>query len=171
MADGKSFGETFEELDDDPSDRATAPSLAELWSRRIVRRGFLAGIGKAALLASASPAILSLAACDEAPKPAAPDDIFGFEPVPHGVDIDHHVPSDHISEILIRWGEPILKDAPDFDVRNQTASAQLGQFGYNNDFIGFVPLPTISASSPCLTGPAPATAAFSASITNTPMTT
>ena len=29
MADGKSFGETFEELDDDPSDRTTAPSLAE----------------------------------------------------------------------------------------------------------------------------------------------
>lgn len=146
MADKKSFGETFEELDDRPSARSTAPSLAEIWNRRIARRGFLAGIGKAALLASASPAILSLAACDEAPK-AAPDDIFGFEPVPHGIDGDHHVPADHNSEILIRWGDPILKDAPEFDIRNQSAAAQLAQFGYNNDFIGFVPLPFGSGAS------------------------
>ncbi|MFN4337718.1 PhoX family protein [Parvibaculum sp.] len=146
MADDKSFGEQFEELDDRPVARETSPSLAELWNRRIARRGFLAGMGKAALLASASPAILSLAACDEAPK-ADPGGIFGFEPVPHGVDGDHHVAAGHDAGILIRWGDPVLKDAPAFDVRNQSAAAQLAQFGYNNDYIGFVPLPFGSGAS------------------------
>lgn len=149
MADNKSFksfGETFEELDDRPSARNTSPSLAEIWNRRIVRRGFLSGLGKAALLASASSAILSLAACDEAPK-AAPDEIFGFEPVPHGVDGEHHVAAGHNADILIRWGDPVMKNAPAFDVRNQSAAAQLEQFGYNNDFIGFVPLPFGSGAS------------------------
>src|SRR5690606_36228005 len=120
--------------------------LSELWNRRIARRGFLSGIGKAALLASVSPAILSLASCDEAPG-FAPDDIFGFEEVPRGIDGEHHVAADHDAEILLRWGEPILKDAPDFDIRNQSAAAQLGQFGYNNDYIGFIPLPWGSNAS------------------------
>lgn len=150
MTDRKSIGETIEELDDVAIDRKTATPLADLWQRRIARRGFLAGMGKAALLATASPAILSLAACDDAPeaKPAQlPDDIFSFEAVPAGIDGNHHIAADHTADILIRWGDPILKDAPDLDTHNQSAAAQLGQFGYNNDFIGFIPLPYGSNAS------------------------
>lgn len=150
MTDRKSIGETIEELDDVAIDRKTATPLADLWQRRIARRGFLAGMGKAALLATASPAILSLAACDDAPEatPAQlPDDIFSFEAVPGGIDDNHHIAADHTADILIRWGDPIFKDAPDLDTHNQSAAAQLGQFGYNNDFIGFVPLPYGSNAS------------------------
>ena len=35
---------------------------------------------------------------------------------------------------IIAWGDPILADAPDFDFENQSAAAQEGQFGYNNDY-------------------------------------
>lgn len=150
MTDRKSIGETIEDLDDVAIDRKTATPLADLWQRRIARRGFLAGMGKAALLVTASPAILSLAACDDAPEatPAQlPDDIFSFEAVPAGIDGNHHIAADHTADILIRWGDPILKDAPDLDTHNQSAAAQLGQFGYNNDFIGFIPLPYGSNAS------------------------
>ncbi len=37
--------------------------------------------------------------------------------------------------------------APEFDPLNQSAERQLQQFGYNNDYVGFVPLPFGSRSS------------------------
>ena len=47
--------------------------------------------------------------------------------VPQGY--DHHV--------IIRWGDPVLPGAPEFDVHDQSAEAQSRQFGYNCDYVGF----------------------------------
>ncbi len=51
------------------------------------------------------------------------------------------VPDGYRQNIVIRWGEPILRGAPAFDPEKQTAAAQAGQFGYNNDFLSLLPLP------------------------------
>lgn len=50
------------------------------------------------------------------------------------------VPSGYEQNVVIRWGEPILRGAPAFDADRQTAKAQAGQFGYNNDFLSLLPL-------------------------------
>ncbi|WP_274560727.1 PhoX family protein [Streptomyces spiramyceticus] len=50
------------------------------------------------------------------------------------------VPDGYAQNVVIRWGEPILRGAPAFDADNQTAKAQAGQFGYNNDFLSLLPL-------------------------------
>ncbi|MDG4864683.1 PhoX family protein, partial [Streptomyces sp. T-3] len=50
------------------------------------------------------------------------------------------IPEGYGQNVVIRWGEPILRGAPEFDAENQTAKAQAGQFGYNNDFLGLLPL-------------------------------
>ncbi|MGE5766201.1 MAG: PhoX family protein, partial [Bacteroidota bacterium] len=64
-----------------------------------------------------------------------------WEEIAHGVDETHHVAPGHSAEVLLRWGDPIFADSPEFDPLKQSAAAQARQFGYNNDFIGYVGLP------------------------------
>src|SRR5699024_6241373 len=40
---------------------------------------------------------------------------------------------------IISWGDPVLPGAPEFDFDNQSARAQLGQAGYNCDFVALLP--------------------------------
>ncbi|MUL42548.1 PhoX family phosphatase [Streptomonospora sp. PA3] len=50
------------------------------------------------------------------------------------------IPEGYEQRVVVRWGDPVLPGAPEFDFRNQTADAQAKQFGYNCDFVGFQPL-------------------------------
>ncbi|GAA2360244.1 PhoX family phosphatase [Streptomyces cuspidosporus] len=47
----------------------------------------------------------------------------------------------HDQNVVIRWGDPILRGAPAFDPANQSAKAQAGQFGYNNDYMAVLDVP------------------------------
>ncbi|KAF2778836.1 PhoX family protein [Streptomyces sp. OM5714] len=63
-----------------------------------------------------------------------------FTPVAPNTDDAVTVPEGYRQEVVIRWGEPILRGAPAFDPEKQSARAQAGQFGYNNDFLALLPL-------------------------------
>ncbi|MBM7366964.1 PhoX family protein [Gordonia hydrophobica] len=43
-------------------------------------------------------------------------------------------------KVVIRWGDPVIPGAPEFDFDKQTPEAQAGQFGFNNDFAGLIPI-------------------------------
>lgn len=51
------------------------------------------------------------------------------------------VPEGFTWQPVIRWGDPIFNDAPQFDLDNQTAAAQEKQFGYNNDYTDILEIP------------------------------
>ncbi|WP_340559821.1 PhoX family protein [Streptomyces sp. GSL17-111] len=63
-----------------------------------------------------------------------------FEPVAPNTRDAVTVPEGYEQGIVIGWGDPILRGAPAFDPDRQTARAQAGQFGYNNDFLTLLPL-------------------------------
>ncbi len=70
-----------------------------------------------------------------------------FAEVPHRITRDDAVAPGYRADVLIRWGEPIRAGGPAFDPKAQSADKQVQQFGYNNDFIAFMPLPFGSGSS------------------------
>ena len=122
--------------DDEYCDRPFAsPTFAEIVDRRLSRRAVLkGGLVATAALATVSP--MALMAAEKAQQ--AP---FSFKEIERGVDETHHVADGYDADVLIRWGDPVLPGAPAFDPSNQSAEAQAKQFGYNNDFVGYVPLP------------------------------
>ncbi|MFK0214011.1 PhoX family protein [Streptomyces sp. NPDC090298] len=74
------------------------------------------------------------------PRPADGARGLRFAPVAPNNDDRVTVPAGYAQNVVIRWGEPILRGAPAFDSEKQTAKAQAGQFGYNNDFLSLLPL-------------------------------
>ncbi|MGM0785656.1 MAG: PhoX family protein [Pseudomonadota bacterium] len=126
----------FEEAENEPSNPCVNRPIGEIIERRFSRRGFLKGVGSAGLGVAAIGALHPLSAAIAAET----HDRFAFEEIVHGVDTTHHVAAGHDAEVLIRWGDPLFDDAPEFDPRRQSADAQERQFGYNNDYVGFVPL-------------------------------
>ncbi|MCB1811609.1 MAG: PhoX family phosphatase [Candidatus Competibacteraceae bacterium] len=141
--DSESFSKAFERADDNPSNPTQNPTIGDVINTRFKRRQVLKGaLGVSAIagLMAASPvAMRALSRSAEAAESTA-SGRFDFSEVTAGVDETHHVADGYDADILIRWGDPVLPGAPAFDPTNQSADAQEQQFGYNNDFIGFVPL-------------------------------
>ncbi len=63
-----------------------------------------------------------------------------FKEVSHGLDEDLHIADHYTYQVLLRWGDSIFLDAPDFNPHQQSEKSQLRQFGYNNDFLEFLPI-------------------------------
>ena len=63
-----------------------------------------------------------------------------FQELGHGMDASLHVPRNYNYQVLLRWGDPLFEGVDEFDAYHQTASKQARQFGYNNDFVCYLPL-------------------------------
>ncbi|GGO78090.1 PhoX family protein [Nocardioides deserti] len=63
-----------------------------------------------------------------------------FRPVPPNRRDALVSPDGFRSDVVVRWGDPVEKGAPRFDVRRQTVEAAARQFGYNCDYVGVLPL-------------------------------
>jgi len=116
------------------SNPTAEPHLRDMIARRLSRRDALrsgAAVAAAASLAHAVPAEA------EAAGPSS----LTFPELRHQLSQNHAVPEGYEAQVLIRWGDPVLADAPAFDPNHLTAAAQARQFGYNNDYVGWFPLP------------------------------
>ncbi|MDQ0120384.1 secreted PhoX family phosphatase [Pseudarthrobacter defluvii] len=120
----------------------------DIASATMSRRAAL-GLGAAGALAvalgsavsSAEPA--SAAGLSKAAKEGFGNSKLQFtaiKPVDKAVDA-FTVPEGFTWQPIIRWGDPLFSDSPEFDLNNQTAAAQARQFGYNNDYTDIVEIP------------------------------
>lgn len=133
------FGASMLEHDDAaPVNPTDNPTMGELISQRFSRRGLLKG-ALAVSAISATVGTLALETAGEA-KAQATKSAFDFKEVEVGVDADHHVAEGYEAQVLLRWGDGLFADSPEFDPAKQTPQAQARQFGYNNDFVGYVPM-------------------------------
>ncbi|NUS71329.1 MAG: DUF839 domain-containing protein, partial [Ensifer adhaerens] len=134
----KTLTERREELEDVGHNCSANPTMGDIIHRRFSRRSFIGGsLAVAAISTTVSP--LALLTAEEA---RAEDDgsRFDFTEIQAGVDEKHHVAEGYDADVLLRWGDKIFADSPEFDPKNQTAAAQEKLFGYNNDYVGFIPL-------------------------------
>ena len=129
--------EAFEAFDDIPTNPNLDRTIGDVINARYGRRDVLRG----ALGVSAATALFGTSAL-VAPTQANAmgSSRYNFTELQWGNDETHHIADGYDADILLRWGDPITADAPDFDVMNQTAAAQAKQFGYNNDYVGFTAL-------------------------------
>lgn len=152
------FGASMLEHDDAPPQNHSAnPTMGELIGQRFSRRGLLKG----ALAVSAISATVGAAAlmtADEA-RAQAKASAFSFKEVEAGVDADHHVAEGYQADVLLRWGDPLFADAPDFDPAKQTPEARA---------VHLATITTLSAICRCRVRPIRLPMACSSSITNTP---
>lgn len=95
-------------------------------------------VGRAPEAAAAEGAAAATAADKGAGKAARG---LRFSPVAPNTTDAVVVAEGHDQNVVIRWGDPILRGAPAFDPANQSAKAQAGQFGYNNDYMAVLDIP------------------------------
>ncbi|MGR8919560.1 MAG: PhoX family protein [Gammaproteobacteria bacterium] len=97
------------------------------------RRRFIQYLGAATgstLLSRAAPAAA------RAPQPA-----LGFAGLRHGLDEHHHLPEGYVADVLLRWGDVVTGAPAPWAPPLEQAGEQSRRFGYNNDFIAYLPLP------------------------------
>lgn len=113
--------------------------------RGVLRAGAVLGLsaGAGAALAGSASAATPAPSAPGAGLPAAPGGGelprgLRYETVAPNLDDAVRTPAGYESNVVVRWGDPIGPDAPEFDFEKQTAAAQARQFGYNNDFCGIL---------------------------------
>ncbi|TPI09975.1 PhoX family phosphatase [Mesorhizobium sp. B4-1-3] len=127
----------LEDNDGPPVNPTDNRTMGEIIAARFSRRGFLKGsLAVSAIAATVGP--LALVAADEAR--AAGASAFRFDELEAGIDDKHHVAPGYDADVLLRWGDPLFADSPEFDPLKQSAEAQAQQFGYNNDYVGYIPI-------------------------------
>ena len=131
--------QAYEESDNIGRNPTDNPTIGDVIAARYDRRDLIKGaLGVAAIAATASP--LALVAAGRAGAQSTPSR-YVFKELEAGSDQTHHVAEGYDAEVLIRWGDPVLPGAPAFDPHAQTGAAQRLQFGYNNDYLAYFPLP------------------------------
>jgi secreted PhoX family phosphatase len=156
-------------------------TFAEILARRINRRGLMKGAAATGALVltakgltgaaqdatpgatpAASPAaspVASPAATPGATPAATPASALGFEAIALDAGDVHIVANGYAAAALLKWGDPIFADAPEFDPTAQTAAARR---------CSSATTPTGLPTCPCRWAPPRPTTASWSSTTSTP---
>ena len=136
-------GWVIEDDDDIPSNPLKNRDFYDVVAARMSRRTVLGGMMATSALAMGAGTLGTVSKA----KAAEGVSTLTFTELEHGLDEDFHVAPGYEAQVLLRWGDKVEADAPEFDPMAQTAEAQARQYGFNNDYVGYLPLPLGSNSS------------------------
>jgi uncharacterized protein len=137
------------------SNASTEATFADIATRQLSRRSLLAATGS---LAAAAALPNFLTACtpgepkgsagrrESSAAPTAGLDFDPIAPVPDKVDA-LTVPDGYRWTPILRWGDPLFANSPDFDPDAPDGRAQELQFGYNNDFLAIMDIDRLGRSA------------------------
>ena len=118
---------SFDDFDEVVNPRPEENDFDRIVEAAVSRRGFMGGA-----LAFGSFAALSSALAPSAAQAA--DNRFAFDQIPTNSDDAITVPAGYKMDVIVRWGDPLWSDAPEFDHTTRgTADSQSRAFGDNND--------------------------------------
>ncbi|MEO1613590.1 MAG: alkaline phosphatase PhoX, partial [Pseudomonadota bacterium] len=120
----------FDEFDEAMSPRPETSDFDRVVERALSRRGFLGGA-----LAFGSVAAIGAGVAPKAQAAAhAKSSRFAFEQIPTSTADDIMLPPGYSYDVVVRWGDPISPDGPEFDHATLgTGASQAVTFGDNID--------------------------------------
>jgi len=125
--------------------------FGDVLARNIARRSFLLGAAATVpvLMTTKLPGLGGEASAQDVAAQAKADGLT-FKPIAPSTEDRVIVPEGYASDVVVRWGDPLFADAPDFAPNKQTAKRQNQQFGYNCDFVGYFPLEDKNSALLCV---------------------
>jgi len=114
--------------------RSQRPDFATLVERRYRRREVL-GTALATALGAVGAAALAPSAAARAARAGG----AAFEPVPASTADTFRVPAGYASQVVLRWGDPLLPGAPAFEPGVADPDAARRQFGFSCDHNAYLP--------------------------------
>jgi len=127
--------------------------LRDIIVQRLSRRAFLGSSAATAALAMTPAAFV--AGCDSAPSAttgatgaAGMQPPLTFAEVPTAITETIAVPPGYRAEAIAGWGDPMKAGLGAFDPATLTKDEQQARFGYNCDFVGYMPLSDSAATGP-----------------------
>ncbi len=120
-------------------------TIREVISERVSRRGFLLG-GTAGLGVVAAHGFVGSLFSGEAFAQDAKSSL-AFTELKRVYDDKHHVADGYTADVVIAWGDALKPGLEAFDPLKLDAAGQMERFGYNCDYVAFLPLPKGSNSS------------------------
>lgn len=120
---------------------ARNPHIQDVIARRFSRRSLLASLAAAGAIAGLGSALPLRQAL------ASGGSTLAFKSLVPRITETHQVAEGYKADIVIRWGDPVAPGAVPIDFAAQSGESQSRQFGYNNDFLAFFPLPLDSRGS------------------------
>ncbi len=114
-------------------------------AERVSRRGFLLGSGAGITAVAAGGFVGSLFSGAAHAQAAASS--LTFTELKRVYDQTHHVAEGYKADVVAAWGDAMQAGQGAPDLRKMTAADQATRFGYNADFIAYLPLPKGSQNS------------------------
>lgn len=124
----------------------SSPAIRDVIAARASRRGFLKGFTAVGTIAATGSGFVGSLFAEES-FAASSASTLQFTELKRVYDKDMAVAPGYKAEVVARWGDPMTGSTAAFDGTVPSAAEQQVRFGYNCDYIAFMPLPKGSASA------------------------